>query len=183
VKALRHHANDGLGPAVQLNRLTQKCRIAAESSLPEVIAKNHDRGAWVAVLFVVEGATEQWRSAKNREERRFDVLYHDLFRIAAARQVRARVDHRGHRVERRAALTPADEVRRAERVVPPGRCAPSSQSETMRSGSRNGRRSSSTAFTMVKIAVFAPMPSARASTAVAVNPGVRMHIRIAYRMS
>ena len=61
----------------------------------------------------------------------------------------------------------------------PGRCEPSSQSDTMRSGSRNGRRSSSTAFTIVKIAVLASMPSARARTAMMVKPGVRTHNRMA----
>jgi hypothetical protein len=47
----------------------------------------------------------------------------------------------------------------------------------MRWGSRNGSRSSSTALTIVKIAVLAPMPSASASTAMTVKPGVRTHIR------
>ena len=54
---------------------------------------------------------------------------------------------------------------------------------TRRPGSRNGSGSSSTAFTIVKIAVFAPMPSASASTAIIVKPGVRMQRRSAYRMS
>jgi hypothetical protein len=42
-----------------------------------------------------------------------------------------------------------------------------------------GSRSMSAAFTIVKMAVFAPMPSASATTATAVNPGARRHIRIA----
>ena len=36
---------------------------------------------------------------------------------------------------------------------------------------------------MVKIAEFAPMPSASARTATIVKPGVRTHERIAYRTS
>src|SRR5437016_6108390 len=42
---------------------------------------------------------------------------------------------------------------------------------TSRSGSRYGRGRSSTALTTLKIAVFAPMPSASVSTATAVKPG------------
>ncbi len=86
-----------------------------------------------------------------------------------------------------AAIASNDELRSRHRMklagptelFLPGRCAPSSQTDTMRWGSRKGRRSSSTAFTIVKIAVLAPMPSARASTAMAVKPGVRTHIRTA----
>ncbi len=43
---------------------------------------------------------------------------------------------------------------------------------TMRSGSGYGNGFSSTAFTMEKIAVLAPMPSARAATAASVKPGL-----------
>src|SRR5438477_5887730 len=41
----------------------------------------------------------------------------------------------------------------------------------MRSGSRYGSAFSNTALTTLKMAVFAPMPSARVSTATAVKPG------------
>src|SRR2546425_1147383 len=42
---------------------------------------------------------------------------------------------------------------------------------TSRSGSRYGRGCNNTALTTLKIAVFAPMPSASVSTATAVKPG------------
>src|SRR4030081_1257500 len=46
-----------------------------------------------------------------------------------------------------------------------------SHTTTSRSGSLNGNGRSSTALTTLKIAVFAPMPSASVMTATAVNPG------------
>jgi hypothetical protein len=84
-----------------------------------------------------------------------------------------------------AAIASNDELRSRQRMkfagpmvlFRPGRWAPSSHNDTMRWGSRNGSRSSSTALTIVKIAVLAPMPSASASTAMTVKPGVRTHIR------
>src|SRR5438445_12992671 len=42
---------------------------------------------------------------------------------------------------------------------------------TIRSGSRYGSAFSNTALTTLKMAVFAPIPSARVSTATAVKPG------------
>ena len=44
---------------------------------------------------------------------------------------------------------------------------------TARSGSAHGSGRSSTAFTTLKIAAFAPMPSASVSTATAAKPGWR----------
>src|SRR6266540_3381616 len=46
-----------------------------------------------------------------------------------------------------------------------------SETNTSRPGSLNGGGRSSTALTTLKIAVFAPMPSASVSTATAVKPG------------
>src|SRR5437667_8017502 len=46
-----------------------------------------------------------------------------------------------------------------------------SETNTSRPGSLNGGGRSSTALTMLKIAAFAPMPSASVSTATAVKPG------------
>jgi hypothetical protein len=45
------------------------------------------------------------------------------------------------------------------------------QSASKRSGSRYGSGLSKTAFTTLNIAVFAPIPSASVSTAIAVTPG------------
>ena len=61
-------------------------------------------------------------------------------------------------------------------MVPSGRV---SLILTSRSGSRYGSGRSRTAFTTLKIAVLAPMPSARVSTAIAVNPGERASCRTA----
>ena len=49
--------------------------------------------------------------------------------------------------------------------------------KTIRSGSGYGMGRSRTVLTTEKIAVFAPTPSARARTAVAVNPGAWINIR------
>src|SRR5436853_4883736 len=54
---------------------------------------------------------------------------------------------------------------------------------TRRSGWEKGRERSNTAFTMLKIAVFAPTPNARESTATIVKPGRFQSTRSAYRMS
>jgi len=54
---------------------------------------------------------------------------------------------------------------------------------TSRLGSGNGSGRSITACTTVKIAVFAPMPSASVSTAAMVNPGARRSMRLAYWIS
>src|SRR3989442_11352396 len=53
----------------------------------------------------------------------------------------------------------------------------------MWSGSGKGSGRSSTPYTTVKIAVLAPMPSARVNTATDVNPGLFASIRAAYRRS
>ena len=65
-------------------------------------------------------------------------------------------------------------------------CSPTiffSNSAAMRSGSRNGSGRSSRASTTLKIAVFAPRPSARTTTAVMANPGVLRNWRREYRKS
>ncbi len=48
-------------------------------------------------------------------------------------------------------------------------------------GSRYGRGRSSTAFTMLNIALFAPIPKASVSTATTVNPGLFFNLRSANR--
>ena len=55
----------------------------------------------------------------------------------------------------------------------------SSQSSTSRLGSVNGSGFSSTALTRLKIAVFAPMPSASVRIATPVNPGLPRSVRSA----
>ena len=52
-----------------------------------------------------------------------------------------------------------------------------SPTETSSSGARTGSDRSIAASISVKIAVFAPMPSASDSTAMAVNPGLRRSMR------
>src|SRR5437016_4051688 len=54
---------------------------------------------------------------------------------------------------------------------------------TRRSGWEKGRERNNTAFTMLKIAVFAPTPKARESTATIVKPGLFQSSRSAYRIS
>ena len=54
------------------------------------------------------------------------------------------------------------------------------QTPIRRSGSRNGRGFSKTLLMMLKIAVFAPIPSARVISVASVNPGVRARRRSAY---
>src|SRR2546430_1764135 len=54
---------------------------------------------------------------------------------------------------------------------------------TRRSGWEKGRERNNTAFTMLKIAVFAPTPNARESTATIAKPGLFRSTRSAYRMS
>jgi len=52
----------------------------------------------------------------------------------------------------------------------------------IRSGERRAGGAVATAFTTVKIAEFAPTPSAGASIAMAVKPGVFHRLRSAYRI-
>src|SRR2546426_9327279 len=59
----------------------------------------------------------------------------------------------------------------------------SSQTITSRSGSMNGSGLSNTAFTTLKIAVFAPMPSASETTAMNEKPGFFVSVRNPYRRS
>src|SRR5205823_14765751 len=54
---------------------------------------------------------------------------------------------------------------------------------TRRSGWGKGSERNNTAFTMLKIAVFAPTPKARESTATIVKPGLFRSARSAYRIS
>ena len=58
-----------------------------------------------------------------------------------------------------------------------------SRSETRRSGLGNGRRSSRTDFTTVKMVVVAPMPKASAARTTTVNPRDLRRVRAAYRKS
>lgn len=54
---------------------------------------------------------------------------------------------------------------------------------TSRPGSRNGSGRRSNAFTTLKTAVLAPIPSARVTTAISENPGLFINIRAPYRKS
>jgi hypothetical protein len=54
---------------------------------------------------------------------------------------------------------------------------------TRRSGWEKGSERNKTAFTMLKIAVFAPTPKARESTATIVKPGLFQSTRSPYRIS
>ena len=54
---------------------------------------------------------------------------------------------------------------------------------TRRSGWEKGSERNNTAFTMLKIAVFAPTPKARESTATIVKPGLFQSTRSPYRIS
>jgi hypothetical protein len=54
---------------------------------------------------------------------------------------------------------------------------------TRRSGWEKGSECNKTAFTMLKIAVFAPTPSAKESTAMLVKPGLFQSARSPYRVS
>ena len=62
---------------------------------------------------------------------------------------------------------------------PPGKepSGPAVMNMTSRSGSGNGTGFSSTELTTEKIAVFAPIPSARAATAAKLKPGLCQTIR------
>src|SRR4029453_3127242 len=57
------------------------------------------------------------------------------------------------------------------------------QTNTSRDGSRYGSGLGGTQRMTLKMAVFAPMPSARVRTAVAVNPGLLHNARTAYHES
>src|SRR6185312_17533664 len=59
----------------------------------------------------------------------------------------------------------------------------SDQTNTRRDGSRYGNGDNNIARTMLKIALFAPMPSASVTMAAAVNPGVFASERNVYRAS
>jgi hypothetical protein len=54
---------------------------------------------------------------------------------------------------------------------------------TTRDGSLKGRPRRNKSFIKLKIAVFAPMPSASVTTAMIVNPGVLASVRSAYLKS
>jgi hypothetical protein len=54
-----------------------------------------------------------------------------------------------------------------------------SSSITSRSGSANGRRRSSTPFTRLNAAVFAPIPSARVRIVKVANPAFAFSVRVA----
>src|SRR5262249_28843118 len=54
---------------------------------------------------------------------------------------------------------------------------------TSRSGCEKGSERNKTAFTMLKIAVFAPTPKARESTATIAKPGLSQSTRSPYRIS
>src|SRR4051812_31866611 len=64
-----------------------------------------------------------------------------------------------------------------------GSLALPSQSATSRSGSGYASGRSNVALTMLNMVVFAPMPRASVATATAMKPGLRLHIRTAYRTS
>jgi hypothetical protein len=57
------------------------------------------------------------------------------------------------------------------------------QTNTSRSGALYGNGLSNTAFTTLKMAVFAPIPSARVKTATVVKPGLFTSIRNPKRAS
>jgi hypothetical protein len=72
-----------------------------------------------------------------------------------------------------------------EKVLIPGKLLAGGvcHTRTSRSESGKGRERSNTPFTTEKIAVLAPMPSARVMTATAANPGAFRTCRAANRKS
>ena len=58
-------------------------------------------------------------------------------------------------------------------------CASGSVNSTSARGSRTGSVASSTLFSRLKMAVFAPMPSASEATATSVKPGLARRTRTA----
>ena len=76
-----------------------------------------------------------------------------------------------------------DQHRRRRRLVVLGPERPAQQRARAEYLKKRGRDNKSTAWTMLNIAVHAPIPTARIRMAVAANPGSRTRRLIAYRVS
>src|SRR5215213_10050296 len=117
LKASRHHADDGISLAVQVEWLADDAVVTAEPSLPERVTQHYYMARTGLVLRAGECTPELWRDAEQWEEVRGDETSFESFRFARAGQVETFIRDRGHAFEECVLIAPVDEVCRRRRVV------------------------------------------------------------------
>ena len=169
------HADNRVRLTAQRKRLSNNLRISAKPPLPQAVAQHHHVAAVRRVLLLRESAAQHHRRAEHAEVALRHVNAVDQLRpVSRDVESRSREIVRRHILEDRSLPLPLLELRnrRARRRSPADDV---SRICTIRSASGYPSGFSSTAFTTVKIAVFAPMPRASADTAAIVNPGLLMN--------
>ncbi len=102
----RHHADDGVGRAVQHDLAADDGGIAAEARLPEAVAQDDGPRGPLAVILGQEDAAEERRRAQQGKEVGGERGALQPLGIALAAEVGGERQHRPHRLEGRAHALP-----------------------------------------------------------------------------
>ena len=171
-EALRHHPDDRVGVAVEDERAAHHRRIGAEAPPPEPVGEDHDVVAVGGILPGQEDAAELRRHAEESGRCRRS--------SAGPTPSPSRRRRSGSEPSTRPPTSPrsggSPGASRGSSRAPPGRCRREGRRRDGRDRGRGGGAAGRRRPT-ARIAVLAPMPSARASTAAAVKPGVRARVR------
>ena len=168
----RHHADHRRRPIVDEDLASDDRWIGAEAALEEGPAEEDRRPRARHAVLGVEVAAERGRGAEDVEEIVGDQADAQLLRLGLAGQ-RHRIGPDAAEGRRPSCCARADRAApapRAARADSP-RSVMSDQTKTRRPASRYGSGAISSACTMLKMALLAPMPSASVSTTTAVKPG------------
>ena len=164
-----------VGHVTEGNRRADDSGIGREALRPDVVAENDDvTASWAVFVARKSAAMENW-CAVEAEKSGTDKGCGEQLRIGAARQIHV-IQPMGRDVLECGGLLPPN-----IKALRPDSLASNSSihfsSWTIRSASGYGSGFSNTVFTTEKIAVFAPMPSAIAATAVMVKLGLFPNVR------
>ena len=181
-----HDADDGERLAVERKLPAEDARNGAEAARPKALAEHDDPMLSAAVFVRPEGAAQDRLDPEHVEESGRDrrrlgglrggspLMLNDRKRIRA---MRSKVRLWACQSKKFAGDT-------AKRVMPGNPSAGGTcQTNVSQSGSGYGSGRSSTALTTLKMAVLAPMPSARTRIAAIAKPGRLRRTRTAYRRS
>ena len=151
--------------------------IAIKEPHPQIVSENNlesSRSASGLFILANKRAADRWLHIKDVEELRADLQSLDILRTLFVNERITATAIDRHAVERPVLISEIEEVRirkQLNRWDLSGSLRFVLPIATSRFGDGNGSGFNNTALTTLKIAVFAPIPSARVSTATRVNPG------------
>ena len=177
----RHHANDTTREALNLDTHRWQVGIGAERLRPERVTDHRRRDAADSLFLRRKSPPRHRPDSEHVEEAVGDVIDVSKHRLRTADDHGPSALRGGHRRKPGGLLAPIEKIRKRHGDARPAPGLLPYPDDPIRVGYGSGRRS--TPLTTLKMAVSAPMPTARVSTEMAVNPGLFSSIRNAWRKS